>query len=129
MGGALTESFLEQSSAPRNSTLRVLLVNEPRSYREALATTLQALCPAATVTYAGPETLCRQMESFAPHLIISSRLTPDAKIAVRVWVELYPDHGSLSRVGVDGQHSSVDGMDLDGLLALLEQTETLIRVG
>lgn len=107
--------------------LRVLLVNEPRAYREVLAAALQSLRPETRVTSAEPAMLEHQVQSFAPHLIIGSRLDPDYRRTVRAWVELYPDHGSLSWVGVDGRDSPVDGMELGDLLVLLDRVETAIQ--
>ncbi len=125
----MTEASLkrhqQQTSGLPENVLRVLLVNEPRAYRETIAAALQELCPNTKVLCGEPASLCYHVEDFAPHLIISSYLAPSAKMAVRAWVELYPDHGALSRVGVDGRHSVVDGMELEDLRVLLDQLQTL----
>lgn len=112
-------------SRAREKELRVLLVNEPRASRETIAAALQEFCPNTKVVCGEPGSLCYHIEGFAPHLIISSYLAPREKMAVRAWFELYPDHGALSRVGVDGRHSVVDGMELEDLRVLLGQLQTL----
>lgn len=107
------------------SKIRVLMANEPRSYREAIALALEAARPYAQVATAEPEALDRQVRRFAPRLVICSRVTAYVEAEVPVWVELYTDHGSNSTVSFGGKRSTVDGLDLEDLIRIFDRTQSL----
>ena len=107
--------------------LRMLLANEPRSYRETLAAALQALRPEAEVRAVDPEALDGEVENFTPHLVVSSRVTEALRDEALSWVELYPDHGSLSEVSVGKRHAIVEQLDLADLTSIMDQTENMLR--
>ena len=109
--------------------LRVLLANEPRSYRETLAATLRALRPNAEVLAAEPKTLDGEIESFAPELVICSNLTAAVENGVLAWVELYPGHGPLATVSVDGERSTREGIELHDLLSVVDRVALLTNEG
>lgn len=103
--------------------LRVLITNEPRSYREAIAMAMQMARPRAAVLTAEPGALNPEVRRFAPRLVICSRVTDYVETEVPVWVELYPEHGPTSTVSFQGKRSTVDGMELDDLLRLFDRTD------
>jgi hypothetical protein len=108
-------------------TVRVLVANEPRSYREALAGVLRAVCgPFLEVLEAEPEGLDAAVRGARPHLVICSLATPAVREAAGVWVELYPGHGSLSNVGFHGEVSAVEGMDLPDIRSVVERTRAAL---
>lgn len=108
---------------------RILLTNEPRSYREAMAGAFRALKPHTEVFVAEPEALDAEVARLSPQLVVCSHASPTVKIEALGWVELYPGHGSLSTVSVGGQRSTVVGIELADLLRTIDRTEALARSG
>src|SRR4028119_1793743 len=78
--------------------LRILLTNEPRSYREAIAGAIRSIKPNTEVFVAGPEELDAKVKRLSPQPVICSHATPTVELRSLVWVELYPDHGSISPI-------------------------------
>lgn len=109
--------------------LRILLANEPRSYRETMAAALQVLRPDTEVRTIESKVLHRELESFAPQIVVCSNLTPAIETGALTWVELYPGHGPLSTVSIGGQRSVTDGIELPDLLSIVDRTEALAEVG
>jgi hypothetical protein len=109
------------------SGLRILLANEPRSYRETLAAALRILKPNIEVFVVDPDELDAEVERLSPQVVICSRATPIVKARSLAWVELYPEHGSVSVVSVGGKGSTIAGIGLGDLLMVIERTETLAR--
>ena len=107
--------------------LRILLANEPRSYRETLAAVLQTMRPATEVRTAEPNALGHELESFAPQLVVCSNLTPAVEADTISWIELYYDHGPLSTVSVGGNRSITEGIELPDLLSIVDRTEFLLE--
>jgi hypothetical protein len=100
----------------------VLLANEPRAYREALAGALQIMRPLAEVVVADPESLDREVRRLAPSFVVCSRLTAAVKASVPAWVELYPGDGpSSAETSVGGEHATVEIMNLEALLSLFDR--------
>lgn len=102
--------------------LRVLVANDLRSYREAIGHVLRAVCgPPVEVFEVEPEGLDAGVLGLRPHLVVCSLATPCVRAGVPAWVELYPGHGSLSNVGFPGgEVEAVEGMDLGGILSVVE---------
>jgi hypothetical protein len=109
--------------------LRILLTNEPRSYREAIAGAIRSIKPNTEVFVAGPEELDAKVKRLSPQLVICSHATPTVELRSLVWVELYPDHGSISTVSIDGERSAVVGIDLADLLSTVDRAEDLAKAG
>ncbi len=107
--------------------LRILLTNEPRSYREAIAGAVRALKPNTEVFVAGPENLDAEVKRRSPHLVVCSQATPLVERRSLVWVELYPDHGSISTVSIDGERSTVVDIELADLLITVDRAEDFAR--
>ncbi len=105
--------------------MRVLLANEPRSYRETLAAAFRILKPDTEAFVIEPDELDAEVERLGPQLVICSRATPTVKARSLAWVELYPEHGSVSVVSVGGKRSAVAEIGLGDLLMVIERTETL----
>ena len=101
--------------------LRVLLANEPRSYREAIAAVLRGTRPEASIFEADPSAINLEVAYHRPDLVICSRATSAVRVLVASWVELYSDHGPLSLVCVDGRLSEVEGMQLQALLSIVDR--------
>ena len=80
----------------REAPLRVLLANEPRSYRESIAAVFRQLRPGLQVKVVEPEALESSVTRFDPDVAICSRVTGAVMERVPVWVELYPEHAAHS---------------------------------
>lgn len=107
-------------------TVRVLMTNEPRSYREAIALALKMSRSNAEVVIAGPDSLDPEVERFSPRLVICSRVTALVETQVPVWVELYPGHGPNSTVSYGGRRSEIAGMDMEDLIQIFDRTRNVL---
>jgi hypothetical protein len=105
--------------------LRILLANEPRSYRETLSAAFRILRPNTEVIVIDPDELDAEVERLSPQLVICSHATLDVKARSLAWVELYPEHGSESVVSVGGKRSTMAGIELGDLLSIIDRTQTL----
>ncbi len=111
------------------SDFRLLLANEPRAYRETLAAVCRILRPAAEVCTVCSEELCQTVQSFQAHLVVCSRVTTAVEETALAWIELYPDHGVRSHVNVGGQHSTIEDIELEDILYIIDATERVTRLG
>ena len=106
---------------------RILVANDPTSYREAIAAALRELRPNVEVLETEAGDLNREVNRSRPGLVLCSRVTEPVKNLVPNWLELYPDQGSRSVVSIVGELSSFDDIELSDLLSFVDQTEGLIR--
>lgn len=104
-------------------TLRMLIANEPRTYREVLAATFQRLRPDMMIQAVEPERLDHEVLCFAPHLIVCSQLTGIVNLDVHAWVVLYPDGQSIIISQIAGCRVTISDVSLDGLLDIIERIE------
>lgn len=100
---------------------RVLLANEPRSYRQAIAGALQALRPDVAFEEIEPESLDAEVGRRGPQLVICSRATPAVQAAAPSWVELYTDSGAVSSVSIHLQRTTFEGMEISDLLQIVDR--------
>ena len=109
------------------SGLRILLANEPRSYRETLAAAFRILKPNTEVFVIDPDKLDGEVERLSPQLVICSRKTRTVETRSLAWVELYPEDRSVSVVSVGEKRSTVAEIGLGDLLMVIERADTLAR--
>lgn len=107
--------------------LLVLLANEPRSYREAMAEVFRALKPLARIHVAEARELDTEVGRLLPGLVICSCATPLVRSEVPAWVELYPEHNSLATICIGGERLTVDGIGIADLLSAVDRAEDLLR--
>ena len=100
---------------------KVIVANELRYYREILARAILAARPEAQVTVVAPAFLEKEVRRLEPDLVVCSCAGPAVEAGTRAWVELYPDHGPVSMVCVDGRRSPVQDMELDDLLRFMDR--------
>ncbi|HKH11522.1 MAG TPA: hypothetical protein VKA73_10300 [Rubrobacter sp.] len=105
--------------------LRIIVANEPRSYRDSISGALQILRPIAEVFRAEPADLEREVARLAPHLVICSRLTPTVESGAPCWLELYPGGSPDVTVGINGERTDMPEFDFEGLLAVVDRVEIL----
>ncbi len=107
--------------------LRIAVANDPRAYREAIATVFQALRPQVVVVNVEPEDLDREVADHAPQVVICGRLTDAVQAHSLSWVVLYPDGQAWSFINIAGQQATVTGIEVDDLLAVIDRTVRLVR--
>src|SRR4051812_24941407 len=108
--------------------MRMLVANEPRSYREVIGTTLQALKPNVEVLIIEPEELDREVERSRPDLVLCSHLTSTVEDEVPTWIELYPNGERLVAMSIDGlRMTAMDDIGLHHLLWIVDRAEVLAQ--
>ena len=108
--------------------MRVLVANEPRLYREAIAATLQELEPGVEVRVVEPEALDEEVNRDASDLVFCSRATLSVVVEAPVWVELYPEEQPLMVIGIEGTRlTAIDDTGLPNLLWIVDQARLLFH--
>jgi hypothetical protein len=107
--------------------VNVLFSNKPLAYREAMATAVQTLRPAVGVTVSDPNELDADISRLRPQLVVCSDLTDAVRADVSSWVRLYPDGDSSVTCSIAGRERNLLGIDLAGLLALVDEAIAHVR--
>ena len=107
------------------SPIHVLLANEPRSYRDAMATALRVLRPRARVRAVEPDQLDGEVARHHPELVVCSELTPTVRAEALAWVLLYPDGARLAIRHVGDAEDTAGDLDLADLVDVVDRTEAL----
>lgn len=102
---------------------RILIANDLRSYREAVAEAFRQLRPECEVFEVEAGDLNREVLRLRPDLVICSQATSLVKERVFNWVELYPDCEPYSMVCIAKQCSTVEDMQLADLLSVVDRIE------
>ena len=110
-------------------SLRVLLANEPRSYRESIAAVFRQLRPGLQVKVVEPEALETNVARFGPDVAICSRVTGAVRERVPVWVELYPGHAAHSVASEGGRRTEFAEIQLLDLIGILDRASGTDRGG
>jgi hypothetical protein len=113
----------------REAALRVLLANEPRSYRESIAAVFRQLRPSLQVKVVEPEALESNVTRFDPDVAICSRATGAVMERVPVWVELYPEHAAHSVASEGGRRTEFAEIQLLDLISILDRAAGTDRGG
>ncbi len=106
--------------------LRVLIANEPRSYREAITHALRELRPCVEISAIEPDGFEAEVARLHPHLVVCSRIIPAALASILSWVELYPDGENRAEVITAGEHAVVADVRFGDLLAVVDETMLLV---
>lgn len=102
---------------------RILVANELRSYREAVAAAFREFRTDVEVFETETGDLNREVLRIRPDLVVSSQVTSLVKERVQNWVELYPDCEAYSVVCIRGEIETVEDMQLSDLFAIVDRTE------
>ena len=106
--------------------MRILVANEPRSYREVIAAAVQALRPHIEVVLSTADDLERNLARLAPQLVVCSKLTPSIGTRPLTWIVLYPDGKTQAVISIGGQSTTLDDLEFDHLLRIIDETEQLM---
>lgn len=111
----------------RSRKALVLLANEPRAYRETIAQVFRQLRPNVEVLTAEPDELEERVSRLAPEMVIFSEAAGSVRERVPIWVELYPGYGPRSVIAVGEERSTVEEIQLEDLLSVVDRAERLAQ--
>jgi len=120
----------------RTTIMRVLVAFEGvRSvYSRTIIRAISELRSGLDVRSSGLERLKEELESFDPHVVVSSRPNGEHPGLRGAWVHIPTDDGledgeRLARICLDGEKWRTDGPPLSELLAVLDETQKRLREG
>jgi hypothetical protein len=103
------------------------MANEPRAYREGIATVIGQLRPEVEVWTVEPDAMDGSISRFRPDMVVCSKATEALKGRVRVWVELYPEHAAHSVASIGGRRTEYAEIQLPDLLSIVDRAEELAQ--
>ena len=111
--------------------MRILISYEQsyRVYSDALKRAISGLRPEADVAACSLAEMGEQVESFDPHLVVSSRpntVDPGGRAA---WYRLSPEPDEPSEACLGGRRWRRLNPPLEDLLSFIDEVETLVRSG
>jgi hypothetical protein len=109
--------------------LRILVGNDPRSYRETHAETFRLLRPQAEVVRVEPGELDAAVVRLAPHLVVCSALSEVVQTRPLAWILLYPDGANLAVVSIAGVQRTIPKVAFDDLLDAIDETARRVAAG
>ena len=104
------------------SDIQVIVANEPRVYREAIAAALQEMRPGIATIAIDPADLAKGIDEYHPDLTICSQLTTEVEADAPAWVLLYPDCDDCAVMSVAGKQQMTDHLTLADLVAVVDRT-------
>jgi hypothetical protein len=115
----------------RDRYMRILICYEEsyRTYSDVLERAIGGLRPEAEVASCRLAEIGEQVESFDPHLVVSSgknTVDPGGRTA---WYRLSPEPGEPSEACLSGRRSHRPNPSLENLLSFIDEVETLVRSG
>ena len=99
----------------------IVLANEPRAYRQALAAAMRAGGHGIQVIAVNAEDLEAAMERHRPVLVVCGVVTPAVEQGAPVWVLLHPEGARLVVTSVHGVRSYAADISLEALGGLVDQ--------
>ena len=108
--------------------IRVLVAVEPRMYREVLVVALRQRRPRIEVILADPAALDRMVERCEPDVVVCSRTTSLVQEIAVSWVQVTANDGLEAEVSVGGRHSAISDLGIEDLLAVVDETESLLTL-
>jgi len=111
--------------------MRILISYEEsyRVYSDALERAIRGLRPDTDVAACSLAEIGEQVESFDPHLVVSSRpntVDPGGRAA---WYKLSPEPDEPSEACLGGRRWRTLNPPLEELLSFIDEVETLVRDG
>ncbi len=110
------------------ANMRMLLANDPRSYREVMAGVVQALRPHVEVTIIDPENLDTDVARLNPHLVLCSRLTHTVRTQSLGWIVLYPEGDRCALISVAGTRTAVEEIEFQQVLSVVDEVDRLVQL-
>ena len=107
------------------SRRRILVANEPRSYRETFARVFQALRPHVESIAVDPDALDREALRLRPDVVVCGRVTPTVETVARCWMELRVEGETLVSTSKPRMPSDGRDVDLAYLLSFIDRSEVM----
>ena len=107
----------------------VLIAIEPRSYRQVIGRTIQALRPHIEVVVLDPDTLEAGVARLEPDLVFANRPAASSSSGRPAWVEFRPYEEPPARVRLAGKRWELEEVGLEDLLSIVDEAEELVRTG
>ncbi len=108
--------------------MRILVANEPRSYRDVIVAAFQEHRPHVEVMTVEPEDLDREILRINPHLVVCSRLTETVEIHPLSWIILYPNNETRTVISIVGERTVGADFEFSSLLSVIDQTELIAQL-
>ena len=105
----------------------IVVANEPRAYREALAGALQELRPHIEVISIEPDDLEGKVCEYSPRLVLCSRLTEAVETCCDAWILLYPNRANRAVISVAGRRTVVTNIEFSHVLSVIDEVEPRLR--
>jgi hypothetical protein len=105
----------------------VIFAIEPRSYRQVIGRTIQALRPHVEVVVLDPDTLEAGVARLDPDLVFANRPAAPSASGGPVWVEFRPYEEPPARVSLAGRRWELSEVELEDLLSIVDEAEGLAR--
>lgn len=109
--------------------MNILVAIEPRSYREVIGEAIGGLRPQHKVTIVAPNSLRPTMDRLIPEVVISNRADSVSVDGTLAWVEFHPYARPEARVSLKGLRRELEEVDLEDLLAIVDEVGELSRNG
>ena len=109
-----------------------ILISYEDSYHvhsDTLERVLRGLRPDAEVAACRLSVIAEQVESFNPHLVVSSRQNTVDPRGRTAWYRLSPEPDQPSEACLGGRHSRRHNPPLEELLSFIDEVEALVRSG
>jgi hypothetical protein len=106
---------------------RIVIGNEPRYYRDALAEALRYLHPDLEIVLTEPAGLDEEVARGGTQVVVCSRLSPAILDKALAWILLYPDAENRAVVSLAGQERSTPGFEIADILAVIEEARKLAQ--
>ena len=109
--------------------MRVLVAfgDEYRAYREVIAAGIRILRPQVEVATATPAEVEWEVGRFDPHVVVCGASVPADPGDVPAWVELPVESQRPTRIRVSARRRTSVNLDLEGLLAIVDEAEDLVE--
>ena len=106
----------------------MLIAVQPRSYRQVIGQTIQALRPHIEMVVLEPSTLGARVTRLDPDLVFADR-PDDAGVPTGrpAWVEFRPYEEPPARVCLAGRTWELEEVELSDLLSIVDEVEELSR--
>lgn len=127
MKGAACPILVPMLNARSETAIRVLIAIEPRAYSQTIGYTVMALRPRYAVEVLDPDLLGAEVESRPPDLVLSSLPRPVASGGGPTWVQFRPYAQPSEQLSIDDRHLSLESVEFDDLLSILDEAESLRR--
>ncbi len=103
------------------------MANDPRSYREVMAITIQNLRPEIEVWASEPADLEQEIVRLDPDLVVCSQTPVMAHSSLPTCIVMYPDGENRAEIVTAGQCVNIPGVEFADLLTIIDGTMLLCR--